>query len=200
MQLWYSLVNFTFVNKELCLQNNQIKGSIWFKMDVMTKQYNIFIKYNWSCIWTSSINYNLELFPKWPHICTWLKYKVNGISFFSTKRASNVIFNSQLLGLHLQVSNLTCDVTPLFLLIIFPRPSLSSPSAVTCTPLPLKSSSLMAFICKPVTCSRCPPSSVDPFSSMASILDAMLLFSNWAYASNTWVKSLTVITVCIASS
>ena len=24
MQLWYSLVNFAFINKELCLQNNQI--------------------------------------------------------------------------------------------------------------------------------------------------------------------------------
>ena len=46
MHLWYSLVNFTFVNKELCLQNNHIKGIIWFKMDVMTKQHNIFIKSN----------------------------------------------------------------------------------------------------------------------------------------------------------
>ena len=44
----------TFINKELCLQNNQIKSAIWFKMDVVTKQYNIFIKCNW-CIWTASI-------------------------------------------------------------------------------------------------------------------------------------------------
>ena len=70
MQLWYNLVNFTFINKELCLQNNQIKGVIWFKMDVVTKQYNIFIKCNWGRIWTASIKYNLELFPKWPHACT----------------------------------------------------------------------------------------------------------------------------------
>ena len=63
MQLWYSLVNFALINKELCLQNNQIKSAIWFKMDVVTKQYNIFIKCNWCRIWTASIKYNLELFP-----------------------------------------------------------------------------------------------------------------------------------------
>ena len=68
MQLWYSLVNFTFVNTELCLQNNQIKGVIWFKMDVVTKQHNSFIKCNWCRIWTPSIRYNLELFPKWPYV------------------------------------------------------------------------------------------------------------------------------------
>ena len=39
MQLWYSLVinvNFTFINKELCLQNNEMKGVMCFKMDVVT--------------------------------------------------------------------------------------------------------------------------------------------------------------------
>ena len=91
MQLWYRLVNFTFINKELCLQNNQIKSAIWFKMDVVIKQYNIFIKCNWCRIWTASINYNQ---PKWLHVCTWPKYMVNWVSILSTKRTSNVIFNS----------------------------------------------------------------------------------------------------------
>ena len=36
MQLRYSLVKFTFINKELCLQNDQIKCVIWFKMDVVS--------------------------------------------------------------------------------------------------------------------------------------------------------------------
>ena len=91
MQLWFSLVNVTFIDTEVCLQDNQIKGVIWFKMDVVTKKYSIFIKCSWYCIWASSINCNLELFPEWRYVCTWPKYMVNRISFFSTKRPSNVI-------------------------------------------------------------------------------------------------------------
>ena len=91
MQLWYSLVNFSFVNKEICLQYNQIKGVIWFKMDVVTKQHNIFIKCNWFRIWKPSIKYNLELFPKWPiYIYIYILWLIESRSFRQKEQVMSV--------------------------------------------------------------------------------------------------------------
>ena len=67
------VVNFTFVNK-LCLQNNQTEGVTCFGIDVMTEQYNIFIKCNWYRIWASGINCNLKVFPEWLFTSDYVMY------------------------------------------------------------------------------------------------------------------------------
>ena len=85
---------FTSINIELCTQNYQIKGAVWFNLAVVTKKYKIFIKRYCPRIWDPGIKCSLELFPKRLYVHTSPKNVINRVSFLSTKRTVNVIFNT----------------------------------------------------------------------------------------------------------